>query len=110
MGNIGSRHVAANQYGVGVVRADCWMEHRPATTGTNDPEITRARVTTISQQDCSNSKSKKEQDHLDRKSTRLNSSHSQISYAVFCLKKKKKKNSTDRIRILRVDGEDLTDA
>src|SRR2546427_9229280 len=29
----------------------------------------------------------------DRKSTRLNSSHSQISYAVFCLKKKKKKNT-----------------
>src|SRR5688572_30977578 len=27
----------------------------------------------------------------DRKSTRLNSSHSQISYAVFCLKKKKKR-------------------
>src|SRR2546427_5438954 len=31
----------------------------------------------------------------DRKSTRLNSSHSQISYAVFCLKKKKK-NKTRR--------------
>src|SRR2546427_6732145 len=30
----------------------------------------------------------------DRKSTRLNSSHSQISYAVFCLKKKKKKYTT----------------
>src|SRR5688572_31346876 len=30
-------------------------------------------------------------DIRDRKSTRLNSSHSQISYAVFCLKKKKKK-------------------
>src|SRR2546430_10029260 len=30
----------------------------------------------------------------DRKSTRLNSSHSQISYAVFCLKKKKKKYNT----------------
>src|SRR2546430_4600775 len=29
-------------------------------------------------------------DKEDRKSTRLNSSHSQISYAVFCLKKKKK--------------------
>src|SRR2546427_8722809 len=29
------------------------------------------------------------QPHRDRKSTRLNSSHSQISYAVFCLKKKK---------------------
>src|SRR2546422_8584720 len=28
--------------------------------------------------------------HLDRKSTRLNSSHGYISYAVFCLKKKKK--------------------
>src|SRR2546427_5018437 len=28
--------------------------------------------------------------YTDRKSTRLNSSHSQISYAVFCLKKKKK--------------------
>src|SRR3989449_5750101 len=30
----------------------------------------------------------------DRKSTRLNSSHGYISYAVFCLKKKKKKNDT----------------
>src|SRR2546427_7660304 len=29
---------------------------------------------------------------VDRKSTRLNSSHSQISYAVFCLKKKKHPN------------------
>src|SRR5688572_31453831 len=32
----------------------------------------------------------------DRKSTRLNSSHSQISYAVFCLKKKKKKTTKQR--------------
>src|SRR5206468_7612058 len=31
----------------------------------------------------------------DRKSTRLNSSHDQISYAVFCLKKKKNKNTTE---------------
>src|SRR2546430_4937292 len=30
----------------------------------------------------------------DRKSTRLNSSHSQISYAVFCLKKKKKETTS----------------
>src|SRR2546430_11591912 len=30
-------------------------------------------------------------DDIDRKSTRLNSSHSQISYAVFCLKKKKQR-------------------
>src|SRR5688572_32263362 len=31
--------------------------------------------------------------NADRKSTRLNSSHSQISYAVFCLKKKKTKTN-----------------
>src|SRR2546427_2741867 len=35
---------------------------------------------------------------LDRKSTRLNSSHSQISYAVFCLKKKKKKTNKQSVR------------
>src|SRR5256885_6785971 len=32
---------------------------------------------------------------IDRKSTRLNSSHLVISYAVFCLKKKKKKRNTN---------------
>src|SRR2546422_8519953 len=35
----------------------------------------------------------------DRKSTRLNSSHGYISYAVFCLKKKKKNNSQRQPRI-----------
>src|SRR2546430_9437373 len=35
---------------------------------------------------------------LDRKSTRLNSSHSQISYAVFCLKKKNKTSLAHRKR------------
>src|SRR2546430_13527724 len=35
--------------------------------------------------------------HQDRKSTRLNSSHSQISYAVFCLKKK---NNTSYVRLV----------
>src|SRR2546427_6962685 len=34
----------------------------------------------------------------DRKSTRLNSSHSQISYAVFCLKKKKKQTASSACR------------
>src|SRR5438034_6398548 len=34
----------------------------------------------------------------DRKSTRLNSSHTVISYAVFCLKKKKKKKNTTRLK------------
>src|SRR2546421_6386436 len=33
----------------------------------------------------------------DRKSTRLNSSHDQISYAVFCLKKKKKQKHQSRL-------------
>src|SRR5258707_15808360 len=34
----------------------------------------------------------------DRKSTRLNSSHANISYAVFCLKKKKKKNKYTKVQ------------
>src|SRR2546421_2604256 len=38
-------------------------------------------------------------DQQDRKSTRLNSSHDQISYAVFCLKKKK----TDQVRLEHVE-------
>src|SRR2546430_6491901 len=38
---------------------------------------------------------------LDRKSTRLNSSHSQISYAVFCLKKKKKKHKSKNHKITK---------
>src|SRR2546430_6965780 len=38
----------------------------------------------------------------DRKSTRLNSSHSQISYAVFCLKKKKKKRLPDDLTVPHV--------
>src|SRR5688572_31461918 len=44
---------------------------------------------------------------LDRKSTRLNSSHSQISYAVFCLKKKKKqKHKRDANQEKTVEGDD----
>src|SRR5687768_17645583 len=38
---------------------------------------------------------------LDRKSTRLNSSHGYISYAVFCLKKKKKKKEVDTLYYMR---------
>src|SRR2546427_461480 len=43
--------------------------------------------------------------HRDRKSTRLNSSHSQISYAVFCLKKKTKPPHTLTREIDGVDAE-----
>src|SRR2546422_3502766 len=40
-------------------------------------------------------------DRQDRKSTRLNSSHGYISYAVFCLKKKKKNTKGCEIRVYK---------
>src|SRR5438128_9151309 len=43
-------------------------------------------------------------DGRDRKSTRLNSSHGSISYAVFCLKKKKEKRHGTRHRTTRQGG------
>src|SRR5207248_10940876 len=43
-------------------------------------------------------KTRREIRHSDRKSTRLNSSHRTISYAVFCLKKKKKKKNTKQYK------------
>src|SRR2546430_5825071 len=46
---------------------------------------------------------------LDRKSTRLNSSHSQISYAVFCLKKKINSTLTSLLQQLRASMEELND-
>src|SRR5450432_3588902 len=45
---------------------------------------------------------------LDRKSTRLNSSHDQISYAVFCLKKKKKREQTRFIKIKKTKQNNKT--
>src|SRR2546430_3176748 len=42
---------------------------------------------------------------VDRKSTRLNSSHSQISYAVFCLKKKILGNFLSSMQYVRISGE-----
>src|SRR5437773_9730216 len=41
----------------------------------------------------------------DRKSTRLNSSHITISYAVFCLKKKKKRSQKSNSRIIQRDND-----
>src|SRR5690349_23800862 len=52
-----------------------------AALGRNAPSDRRARA------------GRDETDRRDRKSTRLNSSHVEISYAVFCLKKKKKKHN-----------------
>src|SRR2546426_8985646 len=47
-------------------------------------------------------------EYADRKSTRLNSSHLVISYAVFCLKKKKKKNNKTnwKIRMTHTDSKE----
>src|SRR5688572_31105658 len=48
----------------------------------------------LSKNFCDLSSPRCQRDQQDRKSTRLNSSHSQISYAVFCLKKKKLKTNS----------------
>src|SRR6201994_872432 len=47
----------------------------------------------------------RELDALDRKSTRLNSSHSQISYAVFCLKKKNRHHKAHVHEVSRITAE-----
>src|SRR3712207_8431440 len=52
-----------------------------------DPREDRAARAASRQ--CNGDEQAAESDHGDRKSTRLNSSHANISYAVFCLKKKK---------------------
>src|SRR2546430_13136833 len=60
------------------------LERRNATTATvqvSSADVNRAPAQALEQA---------LQGKVDRKSTRLNSSHSQISYAVFCLKKKKR--------------------
>src|SRR2546422_3214606 len=49
-------------------------------------------------------------DVADRKSTRLNSSHGYISYAVFCLKKKKKETGDLKIRLGKVTVGDVLSA
>src|SRR5688572_31608369 len=56
-------------------------------------EQRRERVVAREEQRHAGARMRVAQVERDRKSTRLNSSHSQISYAVFCLKKKKKKNT-----------------
>src|SRR2546427_3612304 len=66
---------------------------RPSTTSNSDSTVTRGwrEARTRTEADCgvADIVDLRGQHAPDRKSTRLNSSHSQISYAVFCLKKKK---------------------
>src|SRR2546430_10318930 len=84
-------------------RSHNWESSRPVKPARI---LTRASCRVTSLQPMSQSR--------DRKSTRLNSSHSQISYAVFCLKKKKKKKTkhilkrrivkySDKVRCDRTD-------
>src|SRR2546427_8285055 len=83
-----SQHRAAAQLvgrpDAGTVCAECLDEHDSRRTLVNT-DHDRQRAHQVNFREYSG----------DRKSTRLNSSHSQISYAVFCLKKKKKKKQID---------------
>src|SRR5690554_7697956 len=68
----------------------------PYTTLFRSPSLvtwpTSSRIVPV----CLAKRVRKADRHEDRKSTRLNSSHVRISYAVFCLKKKKKKTHDKR--------------
>src|SRR2546430_4944641 len=66
------------------------------STGCSPHSDRRRRAWDSARPECSSARDRRRErrpnirrDRRDRKSTRLNSSHSQISYAVFCLKKKK---------------------
>src|SRR2546427_7532424 len=65
----------------GLISGTASMQQTISTLGTTPDELVRG-LTGTARIEIKNG--------TDRKSTRLNSSHSQISYAVFCLKKKKK--------------------
>src|SRR3712207_8439582 len=66
--------------------------------GGGDPARLRSRVTRMTCRPGSTAEQlrKRAPELSDRKSTRLNSSHANISYAVFCLKKKKKSDDSYR--------------
>src|SRR3712207_8995982 len=62
-------------------------------TRTRDPRVRRAGVPVAGQAGTAEEDRQAVGSRVDRKSTRLNSSHANISYAVFCLKKKKNRVS-----------------
>src|SRR5947209_16007891 len=62
---------------------------RPSSADTSEPAWVKRKMLSMNSSVSEPSSSRKYS--ADRKSTRLNSSHANISYAVFCLKKKKKK-------------------
>src|SRR2546426_7869743 len=80
--------------------SNCFGCHAKDFNATKNPDHVRAGFP----QDCSKCHTtmswqgaRFDHNALDRKSTRLNSSHLVISYAVFCLKKKKKKVSNNEV-------------
>src|SRR2546427_5369370 len=75
---------------------ECWIAPRNVQGGTDwaaeiVDAITVCKVMVLLFSPSANNSPSVRREKRDRKSTRLNSSHSQISYAVFCLKKKKNK-------------------
>src|SRR2546427_7637472 len=72
-------------------RSMSWAWHRAWAEAAQPHELESSRTLMV------RSESGAVEAVLDRKSTRLNSSHSQISYAVFCLKKKKKQKTAQDI-------------
>src|SRR5690554_7276269 len=75
----------------------CNIQAMPITdsmANLHNAELSRVSDRPRNQSNTANANELEQIAHLDRKSTRLNSSHVRISYAVFCLKKKKKKKKT----------------
>src|SRR5947209_11927121 len=83
------------ELGVLISRANAAGEHNPPFTLEEilrlrrAPEAERLSLVQVTTRDAMASFVQQFSELLDRKSTRLNSSHANISYAVFCLKKKK---------------------
>src|SRR2546422_2340354 len=73
-----------------------WFDHQAEEAATFYVSIFKnSRITSVARNDDAAAKASG-RPKGDRKSTRLNSSHGYISYAVFCLKKKKQQKDADR--------------
>src|SRR2546422_6032564 len=79
-----------------------WIAGIHAPAGGADPRLVRAMTARLEHRGPDG-----EGYHSDRESTRLNSSHGYISYAVFCLKKKKNDTPRDAPVLLESDCHDL---
>src|SRR5258707_8150222 len=69
----------------------------PARIASNNPQLRNAGGTNPGRNGALRRPRPRPAGGIDRKSTRLNSSHANISYAVFCLKKKKKDNGVNSL-------------